>query len=443
MAGNPTLYLLAQDILRRWKIAAAVGLAVSAGALAYVGSVPDEYSAVTVLSFAPRPDSSAGADEMRLILPKFVAYITSAPVVARLAPSIGTSRARLDAALDARIVSDTATLVVEVTLDEPGRAAQAANAAADEIASFAREDRLLEAQVVTRALPDPIPSGPARTLFGAAGVLVGLLAGVTVAALLERAKPRVRTWPEVASVTGHQVVGRIPISRGLRTGSLAALDEPRFGGAIRSIRTNLARHAAQKPVNVLVVTSSLAGEGKTTVALALAIALARLDTSVLLVDGDLAGRGLSRLLGLRPGRGEGQRPGLVSLLRGDAELPECLRAGPASKLSVLPTSSDELGGDLLARRFDAVLDQARARFDMVVVDAPALLEGDDARVLSTQCDAVLLVVAGDTPAYSASEAARVLDALGARVLGAVANRVREPRELGRHPTYVGEPRPSG
>lgn len=440
---SPTLFPLVQDILRRWKIAASVALAIFSGALIYVGSLPNEYSSTSVVSFSPQPGSSAGADEMRLILPKYVAYITSAPVVSGMAPLVGVSASVLTTGLDAQIVTETSTLVVQLTLADPDRAAEAANAVADEIADFARGDALLDAQVVARALTDPDPSGPARNLFAAAGLAVALFAGVTVAALVERARPRVRTWPEVASLTGYQVVGRIPASRRLRAGSVEALNDPGFGDAIRGIRTSLAHHAAQKPFGVLLVTSSLPREGKTTVATALAMALARLDRPVLLVDGDMEGHGLSRLLGLRPGKGPAQQPGLPSLLRGDVGIIECLRPGPAPQLSVLPTSSDGAAGDLLARRFEAVLDQARGRFEMVVVDAPALLDGDDARFLARHCDAVLLVVAGDTPAYSVSEAALALDALGARVVGAVANRVRESRELGRHPAFASEPKPYG
>lgn len=443
VSRSSTLFLLLQDILRRWKIAVSVALTVFAGAMFFVTSLPDEFSATSVVSFSPQPTSSAGADEMRLILPKYVAYITSAPVVSALAPALGVSATVLSTGLDAQIVSESSTLVVQLTLADPETAATAANLVADKISEFAAGDVLLDAQVVARAMTNPNPSGPARKLFGAAGFVVAMLAGVTVAALMERARPRVRTWPEVASLTGHQVIGRIPASRRLRAGSIDALSDPGFGDAIRGIRTSLGHHDAQRPFGALLVTSSLPGEGKTTVATALAMALAHLDRPVLLVDGDMHGHGVSRLFGLRPGNGPSQRPGLPSLLRGEVGIVECLRPGPAPQLSVLPTSSDGSAGDLLARRFEAVLDQARSRFAMVVVDAPALLDGDDARFLARHCDAVLMVVAGDTPAYSVSEAALALDALGARVVGAVANRVRESRELGRHPALVGEPKNHG
>ena len=104
-------------------------------------------------------------------------------------------------------------------------------------------------------------------------------------------------------------------------------------------------------------------------------------------------------------------------------------------LGVLPTSVDPDAGDLLARRFADVLMEARERFDVIVVDAPPLLGGDDARTLATLCDGVLMVVGSETLATSVSEAASALDALGVRVLGAVANRARDPKGFGAYGTY--------
>lgn len=102
---------------------------------------------------------------------------------------------------------------------------------------------------------------------------------------------------------------------------------------------------------------------------------------------------------------------------------------------MLPTAADPDAGDLLARRLSDVLAKARERFDVVVVDAPPLLGADDARTIATLCDGVLLVVDVDTRAESVTEAAAALDALGVRVLGAVANRARDARSLGTYGSY--------
>jgi succinoglycan biosynthesis transport protein ExoP len=258
---------------------------------------------------------------------------------------------------------------------------------------------------------------------------VGVALGVAAAFALERGRPRVRTWQDAGLVTGYPVVGRVPPARALRGSPVEALSDPAVGAAIRTLRTNLERVSQERPVHTLVVTSSIAGEGKTTLAAALAAALARLDAEVLLVDADLRRPGLTRMFDL-----EGA-PGLNRVLRGDVGLVECMHPGPVPRLQLLPTEADTEAGDLLARRFVDILREARARFDVVVVDVPPILGGDDARTLATVCDGVLFVVATDTAAPSVSEAATALDALGVRVLGVVANRARDPRGFGTYGSY--------
>jgi capsular exopolysaccharide synthesis family protein len=233
----------------------------------------------------------------------------------------------------------------------------------------------------------------------------------------------------VALLTGYPVVGRIPPTRALRGAPVEALDDPAVGAAVRTLRTNLERSSRERPVHVLVVTSSLPGEGQTTVAGALAVALARLEAHVLLIDADLRRPGVARLF---PGS---TRPGLADVLHEDADLESSIRPGPVPNLSILATVADPDAGDLLARRFVDVLRKAREQFDVIVVDAPPLLGGDDSRTLATLCDGTLLVVAADTLAESVGEAAGALDALGVRVLGAVANRAREPKGFGAYGAY--------
>lgn len=429
MADDVTLPVVFRDLLRRWKVAALVALAVVVGTTAYAGSLPDEYTASTVVAFAPKPTGNAGADTVRVVLPRYVAYVTSRATVNRVAPSVGERPGVLSRAVAASVAVDSANLTISVTLPTGRRAADAANALAADTLDFADTDLLLDAVVVAQALPPTFPSGPPRRLYQAAGMVVGLLLGAAAALLLERGRPRVRSWRDVALLTGYPVVGRIPPSRVLKGAPADAMLDPAVGAAVRTLRTNLERASRERPVHVLVVTSSLAGEGKTTVAGSLAVSLARLDAHVLLLDADLRRPGVLRLF---PGP---DRPGLAEILNGDADFESTVRPGPVANLFVLPTAADPDAGDLLARRLSDVLAKARERFDVVVVDAPPLLGADDARTIATLCDGVLLVVDVDTRAESVTEAAAALDSLGVRVLGAVANRTRDARALGNYGSY--------
>lgn len=430
MADDVTLARLLQDVLRRWKVAGAIALSVFLGAVLYARGLPDQYTGSAVVSFAPRVDATIGGDTLRVVLPKYVAYAAARATANRVADSLDEDRGTLAAAVDATIAPDTGNLAINVTLPTPRRAARATNALAKAVLDFARNDPLFQAVITSPALPPSTPTGPPRTLLEAAALVVGIFLGLGVAFVLERGRPRVRTWREVALVTGYPVVGRVPPSRSFRGTPVESLADPLVGAAIRTLRTALEGITREHPVQVVVVTSSMSGEGKTTVAGTLAVALARLDANVLLIDGDLRRPGLSRLFNISAERGLS-----TVLQRGDGRLDGCVQEGPVPGLSLLPTMSDPDAGDLLARRFGEVLRNAREAFDIIVVDAPPLLGGDDARTLASLCDGVLMVVAADMPAHPVSEAAAALDGLGVRVLGAVANRARDPKGFGAYGAY--------
>lgn len=421
--------------MRRWRVATAVAAAVVLGAVLYAQTLPDTFDGRVVLAFSPKPDAEGrpvdvGADTIRVVLPKYVAYVTSRATIERVAERIGERRSRLVGAVDATVTQDSGNITITVTLPGARRAATAANALAEETLTFNSSDALLQGVVVAPALPPTAPSGPPRRLIALAALVVGSMLGAAVAFVLERGRPRVRTWQDAGLVTGYAVVGRIPPARALRATPVEALADPAVGAAVRTLRTNLERVSRDAPVHVVVVTSSLPGEGKTTVAGNLAVALARLEAEVLLVDADLRRPGVSRLFDL-----DVAGAGLHTLLHEQVAFDACVRRGPVPSLHILPTQVDTDAGDLLARRFGEVLRTARGRFDVVVVDAPPLLGGDDARTLATFCDGVLMVVAAETPAVSVSEAAGALDALDVRVLGVVANRSRATRGFGAYGAY--------
>jgi Mrp family chromosome partitioning ATPase len=411
---------MGRALVARWRVAVAVWLAVMAGVLAYVGSLPDVYSARAVLTFTPRLGAGLGAPELRAILPAYVVYITAPSTMSGLAGSVGETADDLASAVHASLMADSSTMAIEVTLDEAEQAAKVANLLAGEVLSFAEGDALLLTRVIAPAVADRDPSGPARALFGAAGFIVATLLGAAAAVGLERARPRVRTSTEVGEATGHAVLARIPARRG---GGID-IDDPALAAAMRGVRAAITRAGSPE---VVAVTSSLPGEGKTTAAAALATTVARHGASVLLVDADLRHRGLSRRYGFRPGTEAGQRPGLETILRGDATLDDCLRPGPIAGLAILPTAVDAEAANLLSLRLPEFLAEHRSRYQHIIIDAPPLLVGgDDAEAIITSSDASVLVVARDTPAYVAHEAADTLRNLDVTVLGAIANGARQP-----------------
>lgn len=185
------------------------------------------------------------------------------------------------------------------------------------------------------------------------------------------------------------------------------------------------------------MTSSLPGEGKTTLALALAQSFAGLETNVLLIEGDIRRRILGTYVRARA------RHGLVSVLEGQATLEEAVwRDRTLGVDLLLGQKSAGSAADLFSSEcFAELVAQARRRYDAVVIDTPPVLPVPDARVIAPQADALLFVVRWDaTSALQVGEALKLLDEAGPRIRGLALNRIdlRGMRRYGyggRHDVY--------
>jgi capsular exopolysaccharide synthesis family protein len=287
-----------------------------------------------------------------------------------------------------------------------------------------------DARVVSEAAVPLRASFPNRKLFLAVALMAATTSGVGLAMLRERSRQGFRSMQELEGVLGVRAIGEVPMLRGraARRGGLAmhVRRSPRSLAAesMHTVRSRLALGAAVRdgrpPPRVLAVTSALPGEGKTSVALALARSFAVSGRSVLLVECDLRNRSLARDLG------QGARhPGLLAILEGEASLEEVLGEAPGPGLRVLPAEREPHAQpqDLLhSERFRWLLERAEASFDYVVLDTPPLGVVSDALMLNHAVDAAVLVVRWEsTPRDAAARALRSLDLAGIPVAGAVLN----------------------
>jgi succinoglycan biosynthesis transport protein ExoP len=293
-----------------------------------------------------------------------------------------------------------------------------------------------------RVLDRPrIPRSPVRPnvpLNIGAGVLLGLLLGVGMAmgrAVLDRT---IKTPGDVEQVLGVSFLGLIPelevtkealakqkLRRRGRAGSpgreLIVHEMPTSGiaEASRSIRTNILFTAPDKPYKVMLITSAAMGEGKTTVACCIAIAMAQTGKRVVLVDCDLRRPRLHRIF---------QKPSDVGLTTAlvEEDHEEHIEESEVPNLSVYvagphPPNPAEL---LQSERFKAVLKRLTTKFDYVILDSPPVLAVTDAAVLSTLVDGVVMVTrAFQTRKELAQHALRRLTDVGAHVAGVVLNAV--------------------
>ena len=401
-----------------------VSLSVFLGAAIYVHSLPSEYDGKAIVAFGPRADvASASSDTVRVVVPKYVAYVKAPSTVRAVAARLGENASTLSGAVDANLAQDTGTISITVRLRSPARAATIANVFADQLLSFAKRDPLLSAQLVAPALPSSSPAAPPRILLDAAALAVGLLLGVGLSVLFERGRPRLRSWRDMAELTGYPVLGRVPTSRPIRTMVTTAFSNPIDGASFRTLRANLEPLLRDKGIKIVIVTSPSPGEGKSTVAILLAESLSRLGMKTLLVDADLRRPRIGQLLP------DNTNPGLSALLRSDGSKTVVAERGWIENLYVLPTTADDDAGDLLARRFGDFAKGISKLFDYVVVDTPPLLGTDDTRAIATGADmlGVLLVVSTGSVAQPVNEAILAIESLQTPMLGIVANRLSESR----------------
>ena len=410
---------LLETLFRQWKMIALVAISTLIGGTLQVESLPDEYDATALVAVGPRATvPSAGADTVRVVAPKYGEYIVAPSTVARVAPRVGEPPELLERAVSATVARDTGNIEIVARMRSPERAAVVANAFAREAINFSEEDSLLAGQLVALALPPAKPAAPRRRLMEGGVLLIGLVLGSAIALLLERSRPRVQSWREIGRLSGYPVLGTIPRDRSLRKSPRLAFAEPRIAAAARTLRANIEPALDGSRENVILLTSPKAGDGKSAVSAMLGESLARLGMSVLIVDADLHRPTLAEIANVR------RSAALGDVLRKIKSLDDAIVPGWREGLFVLATAAEHDAGDLLARHFSEVLNAARERFDVVIVDSPPILGTDDARTLARLADTVLLVVSSGTLVQDIHDAVAALEAVAAHVGGVVANRFR-------------------
>src|SRR5712664_399291 len=299
-------------------------------------------------------------------------------------------------------------------------------------------------RIVDPAMVPTYPARPAKTRNIALSFLVGLVGGIGLALLREYMDNTVKSPDDIetlAHLPSLAVVpaftesngdrSRVKLLKGASTNGhekrieLVAqhLPKSQMSEAFRALRTALLLSQADHPPQVVLVTSALPREGKTTAAANLAVTLAQLGDRTLLIDADLRKPGIGRLLNL----GTGKYAGLSSYLAGVSSLDLVTIQHPAiPNLSAIPTGplppnpADLLSSEKLV---DAIA-ELRTKFKFIVIDSPPIMAATDAVILSVKADGVLLVVrSGETPKEAFTRTCDLLLSVKCHLLGVVLNAV--------------------
>jgi polysaccharide biosynthesis transport protein len=305
-------------------------------------------------------------------------------------------------------------------------------------------------RVVDPAMVPSFPSRPQKARNIALAFMVGLVGGIGLAFLREYLDNTVKTpddieylgnLPSLAVVPALVALnGRAGVStRLLKAGEkalekknkedgrveLVSFERPQspIAEAFRALRTSLLLSRAENPPQVILVTSALPKEGKTTAAVNLAATLAQLGDRTILLDADMRKPGIGKLLGLQNGR----QTGLSTYLAGVAPIEQCIHPSPLGPgLTVLPAGPiPPSPADLLSsqRLVDGIA-ALRRDYKFIVVDSPPIMLATDAVILSSWADGVLLVVrSGATPKGAFTRTRDLLAGVKCRVLGVILNAV--------------------
>lgn len=321
---------------------------------------------------------------------------------------------------------DTPLLDVTVRAHDPEVAAAAATEVPQQLAAVSRSFSpmlQMSGQSVTAETISParVPGSPVepdivRNL--ALGTLAGLLLGMAFALARQAMDQRVREPRDLENVSDRPVLSSIPLRKGGDEHSIYLELDP-FGPqaeAVRQLRTNMMFVDVTTGKHSFVVTSAVPGEGKTTTAINLALAMSDAGTKVLLMDADLRHPSVATNMGL-----EGA-VGLTTVLLGEAELEDVVQRWGGTNLHVLasgdipPNPSELLGSTKMLELFE----QLSREYDFILVDAPPVLPVTDPMVIEKLTGGLLMVVAaGDTRKRHVSEALRTLETAGSTVAGFV------------------------
>ncbi|MFJ3304693.1 polysaccharide biosynthesis tyrosine autokinase [Streptomyces sp. NPDC086549] len=434
-------------LARRWPAVVACLVLGTGAALAVTGLSAPVYEARTQLFVAtPTSEDTAqlnqGQNFSQARVQSYASIVTTRQVTVPVVKELGlrTTPEELASRIDA--VAPLNTVLIDITVRDtvPARAARIANAVAER---FSRVVERLETpkRTARHAGDDPpaspvslgvtqeavAPTGPVspRPLLNlAAGVLGGLLLGAGLVALRETLDTTFKTSEALGEFTALPGLGTIPYDKNAPRQPLVSTDgRSNRAEAFRKLRANLQFSQVDNPPRIIVVTSSLPGEGKTNTAVNLALSLAEAGVSTCLVDADLRRPCVARTFGLV------RDAGLTTVLIGQARFEDVMQQ-VGGRLSVLasgavPPNPTEL---LASARMKEVLRELADTYEAVIVDTAPLLPVADTVGLASLADGALLVVrAAKTSREQVRSAAGSLDRLGVHVLGTVFNMAPAPR----------------
>ncbi|GAB3308217.1 polysaccharide biosynthesis tyrosine autokinase [Epidermidibacterium keratini] len=428
-----TLYDYVRAIRTHWIVILVLALLGAAAGYGYSQLVQPLYRSETQVIVVPTRGDSAtdlvqGSNYVQSLVQTYSILATSPTVLDPVIDDLGLddTAARLARRIDVTVPLDTVAITIGVTDPSPELARETADAIADELASAVEEvspvgadqQPAVQVETIATARSPQFPIIPNTRLNTGIGLAAGLALGVVFALVRRKLKTKVSDAQGVSELTDLPILGEIPMVSDSMSVARAIDAHPhgRVAESMRQVAANLKFVDIDKSRRVIMVTSGLSTEGKSSVSLGLALTLAEAGHRVLYLEADLRRPSAATYTQL-----EGS-VGLTNVLISDLTLVEAAQSWGRSNLTILtsgPTPPNP-GYLLSSGRLQQVIEEGRARFDYVIVDTAPVLVVSDALWLSAYVDGTIFVVrANRTKQEQLTEALGALENTHTPILGVV------------------------
>ncbi|MCX8227150.1 MAG: polysaccharide biosynthesis tyrosine autokinase, partial [Sulfitobacter sp.] len=283
-----------------------------------------------------------------------------------------------------------------------------------------------DSRILSNAVVPGGPSAPKKSQIVALAMILGAMIGSGLVLLREFRMSTFRTASDLETHTGYTVLGQIPlIPTSKRQDTLQYLtDKPTSAAAeaIRNLRTSLMLSNLDKKPQVIVSTSSIPGEGKTTVSLSLAKFVSGLGKSVLLIEGDIRRCTLNEYFPTLP------RTGIASVLNREVDFADAIHRPKGFEADVLGGEKTNVNAaDIFSSdTFKTFITEMRNQYDFIIIDTPPILVVPDARIIAECADAILFSVKWDSTSKALlDESMRVFHNSNQSITGFILSQIDE------------------
>lgn len=324
---------------------------------------------------------------------------------------------------DVSLVKNTEFINIKVTNSDPVLARDIANTLAEvfqiEVVEIMKVDNV---QVLDASILPTQPIKPNKTLNVAIAGVLGLMLSLGLVFLLEFLDRTLKSPDDVKLHLNLNVIGAIPFSGKDHDRQVITYDDPKspISEAYRTLRTNIQFASLDAPIKTMVITSAIAGEGKSTTIFNLATTLAQMGEKVLLIDADFRKPMLHKVAEMA------NNYGLTNILIRDSDYKESIKKSHIENLDlifsgVIPPNPSEL---LNSKKMKKFIDTVKEDYDYVLFDTPPVGLVTDAAILSTNVDGAILVTAvGQVDFDVAKRAVQLLRNVQANLIGSVLNKI--------------------